>query len=103
MRSRRIPVDPDTPVNWGAFKQLWPFLLEFKQRVSLAFLCLVAAKVASVGLPFVLKHTVDDLNLTTNVEKIIAVPIALIIAYGALRLTNVIMGEVRDTLFGRVT
>lgn len=103
MRSRRIPVDPDTPVNWGIFKQLWPFLTEFKQRVFLAFLCLVAAKVASVGLPFVLKHTVDALNLKTDAEKIIAVPIALIVAYGALRLTNVIMGEVRDTLFGRVT
>lgn len=103
MRSRRIPVDPDTPINWGIFKQLWPFLLEFKQRVFLAFLCLVAAKVASVGLPFVLKHTVDQLNLTSDAEKLIAVPIALIIAYGSLRLINVIMGEVRDTLFGRVT
>lgn len=103
MRSKRIPVDPDTPINWGVFKQLWPFLIEFKQRVFLAFLCLVAAKVASVGLPFVLKHTVDGLNLTTDAQKMAVVPIALIIAYGALRLTNVIMGEVRDTLFGRVT
>lgn len=103
MRSKRIPVDPDTPVNWGVLKQLWPFLLEFKQRVFLAMLCLVAAKVASVGLPFVLKHTVDNLNLNSTAEKVMIVPIALIIAYGALRLINVLMGEIRDTLFGRVT
>jgi ATP-binding cassette subfamily B protein len=103
MRSTRIPVDPNTPINWGVFSQLWPFLLEFKQRVFLAFLCLVFAKIASVGLPFVLKYTVDNLNLTTTTEKILAVPIALIIAYGALRLANVLLGEIRDTLFGRVT
>ncbi|MDC0602865.1 ABC transporter ATP-binding protein/permease [Aliiglaciecola sp.] len=103
MRSKRIPVDPDTPVNWAVLKQLWPFLLEFKQRVFLAILCLVAAKVASVGLPFVLKHTVDNLNLNSTAEKVMVVPIALIIAYGTLRLINVLMGEIRDTLFGRVT
>jgi len=53
-------------------------------------------------LPYVLKYTVDSLNgdLTTLA---VAVPISLIIAYGALRLTNVLLGEVRDTLFGRVT
>ncbi|GAA6184591.1 MULTISPECIES: ABCB family ABC transporter ATP-binding protein/permease [Aliiglaciecola] len=101
MRSRRIPIDPDTPVNWLVLKQLWPYLLEFKQRVLLAFLCLVAAKVASVGLPFVLKHTVDSLNSKT--EQLILAPIALIIAYGTLRLANVLFGEIRDTLFGRVT
>lgn len=103
MRPHRIPMDPNTPVNWRVFKQLWPFLLEFKQRVSLAILCLIAAKVASVGLPFVLKHTVDSLNLKSDVDKIIAVPIALIVAYGLLRLSNVLLGEIRDTLFGRVT
>ncbi|GAB5378666.1 MAG: ABC transporter ATP-binding protein/permease [Aliiglaciecola sp.] len=103
MRSKRIPVDPTTPLNWRVFKQLWPFLVEFKQRVVLAFLCLIAAKVASVGLPFVLKHTVDNLNLNTTAEKILVVPVALIVAYGALRLANVLLGEIRDTLFGRVT
>jgi ATP-binding cassette subfamily B protein len=32
-----------------------------------------------------------------------SVIIALIVAYGALRLANVLFGEIRDTLFGRVT
>ncbi len=103
MRSSRIPVSPDTPVNWRVFTQLWPYLTEFKHRVMLAMLCLIAAKLASVALPFVLKHTVDDLNLNTTTEKLLVVPIALIIAYGVLRLFNVLLGEIRDTLFGRVT
>ena len=36
------------PVNWEVFKKLWPYLTEFKKRVMLAILCLVAAKLASV-------------------------------------------------------
>jgi ABC-type transport system involved in Fe-S cluster assembly fused permease/ATPase subunit len=103
MRSSRHPIADDTPINWQVLKQLAPYLIEFKQRVALAMLCLIGAKVASVGLPFVLKHTVDNLNVTTDSLTLVAVPIALIIAYGALRLTNVLFGEIRDTLFGRVT
>lgn len=103
MRSSRHPIADDTPINWQVLKQLAPYLIEFKQRVALAMLCLIGAKVASVGLPFVLKHTVDNLNVTTDSLTLVAVPIALIIAYGVLRLTNVLFGEIRDTLFGRVT
>ncbi|MDC8831763.1 ABCB family ABC transporter ATP-binding protein/permease [Alteromonas gilva] len=101
MRPHRQPIDPDTPIKWQVFRQLWPYLLEFKQRVFMALLCLVAAKLASIGLPFILKHTVDNLNSDT--ARTLAVPLALVLAYGVLRLLNVILGEVRDTLFGRVT
>ena len=101
MRPHRQPVDPNTPMQWQVFRQLWPYLLEFKQRVFLALLCLVAAKLASIGLPFILKHTVDSLNDDT--VKALAVPLSLVFAYGVLRLSNVLLGEVRDTLFGRVT
>ena len=102
MRKNRFPTNVDEPVKWHVLSQLWPYLLEFKLRVFLALLCLVAAKLASIGLPYVLKYTVDSLNgdLTTLA---LAVPISLIVAYGTLRLLNVLLGEVRDTLFGRVT
>lgn len=103
MRSSRHHVADDTPINWSVLTQLIPYLTEFKQRVGLALLCLVGAKVASVSLPFVLKHTVDNLNSVDTALQLAAVPIALIVAYGALRLTNVLFGEIRDTLFGRVT
>ena len=102
MRKNRLPINDDEPVKWQVLSQLVPYLFEFKQRVGLAILCLVAAKLASIGLPYVLKYTVDSLNgdLTTLA---VAVPISLIVAYGVLRLLNVLLGEVRDTLFGRVT
>ncbi|MEP2651271.1 MAG: ABC transporter ATP-binding protein/permease [Paraglaciecola sp.] len=103
MRPNRFPVNPETPINWRIFLQLWPYLTEFKGRVFLAFLFLVAAKVASIYLPFILKNTVDTLNSTSPNKTILIVPFALIAAYGSLRLANVLFGEVRDTLFGRVT
>ena len=91
---------PDT-INWSVFKTLIPYLAEYKMRVGLALLCLVFAKVATVGLPFILKHIVDGLDDSTLLA--IATPIALVVAYGVLRLSVVLFGELRDTLFGRVT
>ncbi|QYJ89226.1 ABCB family ABC transporter ATP-binding protein/permease [Shewanella halotolerans] len=93
---------PIDKLNWHVLKLLWPYLLEFKGRVVLALACLVVAKMASVGLPFVLKQLVDTLS-EASVEQMIAVPIALVLAYGSLRLLNTVISEVRDTLFGRVT
>lgn len=104
MRSMGSDFDPNQSIDWSVIKQIWPYLTEFKQRVFLALGCLVLAKVASVGLPFVLKQVVDGLDSQMNAAAtLIAVPIALIIAYGVVRLSNVLLGEIRDTLFGRVT
>ena len=103
MRPSHFTPSEDRPVNWRILAKLWPYLSEFKTRVWLAIGCLVAAKVASVWLPFVLKDTVDNLNLDTTKEAIMAATLGLIVAYGALRLANVLFGEIRDTLFGRVT
>ncbi len=110
-------------VNWSSLKDLIPYLFEFRLRIGLAVLCLIAAKIASVGLPFILKAIVDQLDsgllgrdllgrgssglaslsssLTTS--TILVLPLALLIAYGTVRFSNVVFGELRDTLFGRVT
>ncbi|MDT0594627.1 ABCB family ABC transporter ATP-binding protein/permease [Glaciecola petra] len=103
MRSSRFPINENSAFNWRVLSKLWPFLTEFKTRVWLALGCLVGAKLASVTLPFVLKHIVDNLNLESAAETLLAIIISLIIAYGALRLANVLFGEIRDMLFGRVT
>ncbi|GGI78576.1 ABCB family ABC transporter ATP-binding protein/permease [Shewanella gelidii] len=93
---------PIEKLNWQVLKLLWPYLLEFKGRIALAMSCLIIAKLTSVGLPFVLKDLVDTLD--TNLQaQIIAVPLALVLAYGALRFLTVVIGEIRDVLFGRVT
>ena len=96
-------VDADKAVNWRSLSALVPYLLEHKARVALALVCLIAAKVASVGLPFILKDIVDRLNAEGQIEPIALVPLGLLIAYAVVRLANVLLGELRDTLFGRVT
>ena len=64
--------------------------------------CLVLSKGASVAGPFILKHIVDDLN-GAGVSSLALVPIALVAAYGLARFLMIILGEIRDTVFGRVT
>ncbi|EGM71688.1 ABCB family ABC transporter ATP-binding protein/permease [Shewanella sp. HN-41] len=93
------PVDK---LNWHVIKLLWPYLLEYKGRIILAMLCLVVAKLASVGLPFILKNLVDTLDADKTVQ-LLSVPVGLVLAYGTVRLLTAITGEIRDTLFGRVT
>ena len=59
MRHSRHPSIEAKEFNWHVVKLLWPFLLEYKVRVTLALACLILTKVASVYLPFVLKNIVD--------------------------------------------
>ena len=84
---------------------LWPFLLEYQGRVVAAFLCLLVAKLASVGMPFLLKYQVDHLDATGVLSEDwwIGFPLMLLVAYGAVRFMTVLAGELRDLLFGRVT
>ena len=88
------------PPDWRVLRTLWPYLTEFPARVILALLCLALAKGAGVFLPLLMKHLVDD--LTTAKTALVAVPMALLLAYGALRFANVLFGELRDVIFGRV-
>jgi len=102
MRGHRQQHAETEQVNWASLKQLVPYFMEYRGRIALALLCLVGAKVASVGLPFILKRIVDGLN-DVGKPELVVVPLALLLAYGLVRLSNVLFGELRDTLFGRVT
>ncbi|ORE89511.1 ABC transporter [Oceanococcus atlanticus] len=65
---------------------------------------LIGAKLASVALPYVLKLIVDSLDLSKAPPgTAVAVPLALLLGYGALRFASVAFGELRDLVFGRVT
>ncbi|MZR64429.1 ABC transporter ATP-binding protein/permease [Alcanivorax sp. DP30] len=101
MRGMSQDITPK-PIDWSVLKTLFPYLLEFRARIALAVACLVLAKLASVGLPFILKHIVDDLD-AEGASQLITLPLGLLLAYGVVRFSNVLFGELRDTLFGRVT
>jgi ATP-binding cassette subfamily B protein len=65
----------------------------------LALLLLVAAKLANIGVPVVLKHLVDGLDLKT---QLLTIPVLLLFAYGALRLSTSLFQELRQVVFARV-
>jgi ATP-binding cassette, subfamily B, heavy metal transporter len=80
---------------------MWPYLWAFKGRILLAVLALVAAKGATLILPYALKLIVDGLD--RSLQPTITLPLLLIIGYGLLRFGTVFFGEIRDALFSRVT
>src|SRR5947207_2776091 len=86
--------------DWRVIGTLLPYLWAYKGRVILALGALVAAKVANVGVPVVLKSIVDALDTRTAV---LAVPLALLVGYGLLRLSTTAFTELREFLFAKVT
>jgi ATP-binding cassette subfamily B protein len=79
---------------------LLPYLWAWKGRVIAALAALVAAKVANVGVPVLLKEIVDALD---RESALLAVPFALLVAYGLLRLSTTFFTELRELLFAKVT
>ena len=64
-------------------------------------LFLVSAKLANVGVPLVLKA--DRRCALARAAGLLAVPLALLVAYGVLRLSTALFTELRDIVFAQVT
>ena len=73
---------------------------DLKIRVVISMLLLIAAEVAAVFAPYILKYIVDD--LTAPGHAFIVVPVALIIAFGMARVITQTFGELRDAVFAKV-
>lgn len=78
-----------------------PYFAAFPWHVIGAILALIAAKAATLALPYGLKLIIDALDPSLNALALL--PLWLILGYGLLRFGSVLFGEVRDALFGRVT
>ncbi|QIB64194.1 ABCB family ABC transporter ATP-binding protein/permease [Kineobactrum salinum] len=90
-------------LNWSVVLQLWPYLRDHRRRIGLALLCLLLAKSAVLVIPFLMKHLVDGLDAGGATQLAGGLALALVLAYGLARFSSVLFGELRDTLFGRVT
>ncbi|MEA3639210.1 MAG: ABC transporter ATP-binding protein/permease [Lamprobacter sp.] len=77
-----------------------PYLAEFRGRALIALGCLVLAKFANVGVPILLKQIVDAFEQAR--EQVLVLPIGLLMAYGALKLSSSLFNELRDVVFARV-
>ena len=69
----------------GVVRRLLPYLWEFRGRVLLALAFLIAAKLANITVPIVMKGIVDNLS---EDRAILVVPFTLLLAYGLLRLSS---------------
>ena len=84
---------------------LWPkSRKDLRIRVVLAGLSMILAKVASVYTPLILGNAVDSLNdLSSGINLLLYVPIAIIISYGIVRIASFAFNEIRDALFSKVS
>ena len=101
MRSSHSASHEATGFSWRAIRMIWPYLAQYRARIALALGCLVLAKLGSIWAPFLLKHAVDTMG--AGGAAWLKAALGLVAAYGAARFANVMFGEIRDTLFGRVT
>ena len=88
------------PRDWETIRSLIPYIWAYRGRVLFALACLIAAKLANVGVPLVFKDIVDAF---TAEQAALAAPLALLAAYGLLRFSMSLFTELRELLFARVT
>ncbi|BBN88895.1 ABCB family ABC transporter ATP-binding protein/permease [Azospira sp. I09] len=85
---------------WPTIRTLFPYLWQYKWRVSAALIALVSAKLASVAVPLVFKQMIDSLSPQ---ETALVLPVLLLLLYGGLRFGTALFTELREMLFARVT
>jgi ABC-type transport system involved in Fe-S cluster assembly fused permease/ATPase subunit len=102
--------------DWHNLRGMLPYLWEFRGRALLAIGCVVLAKLANVGVPLALKGIVDafehpqgtsgllglGVHADRGAEQALVVPLALLLGYGALKLSAALFNELRDLVFARV-
>ena len=102
--TRTAAANPEAPPvaerSVGAIlRELVPFLRPYLGRILLALACLVAAKLANLGVPMILKGLVDGLDVEPS---LLMLPVGLLLAYGAARLSVTLFTELRTIVFARV-
>lgn len=98
--------DSNTPIaersDWATIQRLFPYLWQFKWRVIAALSFMVAAKLANVSVPLLLKRLVDTMSIKPgDTLAVLVVPLGLLVAYGLLRLSTSIFTELREWIFSK--
>ena len=85
--------------EWQVIRDLAPFLRPYSARIALALALVIAGKLANLTVPMVLKKLVDGLDVAPT---LLVLPVALLVAYGASRLSVTLFTELRQVVFARV-
>ena len=91
--------------DWATLRRLFPYLWEYKYRVMAALGFMIGAKTANVSVPLLLKQLIDTMNPKGGVDAstLLVVPVALLFAYGLLRLSTTLFAELRELIFAKAT
>jgi len=92
---------PEAATLRESIRYLLPYAKAFPWQLAGAVLALIAAKAATLLLPYLLKLLIDRLD--AGQQQLVLLPVWLILGYGLLRFGSVFFGEIRDALFARVT
>ncbi len=104
MRQRRTELPAAGRNDWQTVRTLLPYLWEFRARILLGLFFLILAKLANVGVPIALKHIVDALGPAAGATgAALALPLFLLVGYGALRLGTSLFNELRNAIFAKAS
>jgi ATP-binding cassette subfamily B protein len=107
--ARPLPLPPEAAPgaprsDWATLRKLLPYLWRYRWRVAIALGFMLAAKLANVGVPLLLKELVDRMDVKPgDAAALLVVPAGLVVAYGALRLSTALFTELRELVFARAT
>ena len=108
-RSVPAPAGDATPAasrsDAATLRRLFPYLWQYKGRMAAALALMVAAKLANVGVPVLLKTLVETMTPAVNPQQaaLLVVPLGLLFAYGALRFSASLFTELRELVFAKAT
>jgi len=110
MRSRSAakPQPSEAPAgprkDWPTVRRLLGYLWNYRWRVGLALGFMLGARLANVGVPVLLKHLIDSLDIKPgSPQSLLVVPVGLLLAYGLLRLSTSLFSEARELIFAKAT
>jgi ATP-binding cassette, subfamily B, heavy metal transporter len=96
-------------------RALWPYIWpadrrDLKMRVLIAMVLLLAAKLATIAVPFTFKWATDALvgqgsapvAASSWLVWVFAAPILMTVAYGGMRILMAVLTQVRDGIFAKV-
>jgi ATP-binding cassette subfamily B protein len=97
--------EPIEQNSWQTLSTLLPYLWpkgrnDLKIRVVISVIMLLAAKLVTLWVPFLFKQSIEA--MTAPAGQAIAVPVALIVAYGVARSAMQGIAQIRDGVFAKV-
>jgi ATP-binding cassette, subfamily B, heavy metal transporter len=111
---REVSADGDGSLL-SIMRALWPYIWpaerpDLQLRVAVSMLLLLAAKLATIAVPFTFKWATDALTGEGSAPVapsdwlvwVIAAPIAMTIAYGGMRILMAALTQARDGIFAKV-